>query len=169
MASTAIPRRQIFVRPRSEIITVLDWQQVSNKRPEQWRSETSLDSEFFESEERKIKTGYVCGSYEFTRERLEESDSEILAQEGTETEIPENGSEKKRSVLNINLKSAKGQVRPRLVKAQSLASLPRKVEYSSREPTDTTQERNGINRRKGSLDISLAKLRHEMVSKIIDN
>lgn len=170
MASTAIPRRQIFVRPRSEIITVLDWQQVTNERPEQWRSETCLDSAFFESEERKMKTGYVCGSYEFTRERIGESDSE-MARDVAETKISENDPEVKRSVLNINLKTASVQVSPRLVKAQSMASLPRKVKQCG-DPEDKVPERSGLNRRKGSLDVSLAKLRHEMVSKsqsIIDH
>ena len=165
MAST--PRRQIFVRPRSEIITVLDWQQVSNERPEQWRSETCLDAEFFESDEPKSKTGYICGSYEFTQERREESESE-MAEEFAEIQIPENNSECKRSVLTINLKPMNAEVKPRIVKAQSMTSLPQKMENGGNLQEKITGKRRP-DRRTGSLDVSLAKLRHEMVSKIIDN
>ena len=171
MTSSAITRRQVFVRPRSEIITVLDWQQVSNERPEQWRSETCLDAEFFESEKRGIKAGYVCGSYEFTKDLLEESDSE-MAKDVAEQELPENSPEVKRterSVLTVNLKPTSVEVKPKLVKAQSMANLLRRVEFDNDIPQRKAHERSGLNRRKGSLDVSLAKLRHEMVGKLIDN
>lgn len=162
MAAAASPRRQIFVRPRSEIITVLDWRQVSNNRAEQWRSETCLDEKFFENEERHLRTGYVCGSYEFTSEQMEESESEMATQE--ETDIPEVKPDLKRSVLQINLKPTSVQVKPRLVKAQSMASLPRKEGFNGGLPQSNDRDMSRLNRRKSSLDVSLAKLRHEMVS-----
>lgn len=163
MAAAGIPRRQIFVRPRSEVITVLDWRQVSNDRAEQWRSETCLDEKFFENEERfDLRTGYVCGSYEFTREDLEESESEMTGQE--ETDVPACKSDLKRSVLKINLKPSSVQVKPRLVKAQSMASLPRREEFVSGNRQSKEPDKSKLNRRKSSLDVSLAKLRHEMVS-----
>lgn len=163
MAAATISRRQIFVRPRSEVITVLGWRQVSNDIAEQWRSETCLDGKFFENEERQLKTGYVCGSYEFTREELDESGSEMATEE--ETDIPDANPDLQRSVLTINLKPASVQVKPRLVKAQSMASLPRKAEVNiAGHSQSKDRERSGLNRRKSSLDVSLAKLRHEMVS-----
>lgn len=166
MAAAAIPRRQIFVRPRSEIITVLDWRQVSNDRAEQWRSETCLDEKFFEEDERTdLRTGYVCGSYEFTRNFLEESEGEMTAEDETvETGIPACEPDLKRSVLNINLKPASVQVKPKLVKAQSMASLPRKDGLDNGNHTSIERGTSRLNRRKSSLDVSLAKLRHEMVS-----
>lgn len=163
MATAAIPRRQIFVRPRSEVITVLDWRQVSNDRPGQWRSETCLDEKFFENEERTdLRTSYVCGSYEFTHDDFEESEGEMLGEE--EPNIPGCKPDFKRSVLKINLKPASVEVKPRLVKAQSMASLPRKEELDSGNCQSKGREMGTLNRRKSSLDVSLAKLRHEMVS-----
>lgn len=164
---TSAPRRQIFVRPRSEVITVLDWQQVPNERPGQWKSETCLDSlnsQFYESEEHKIKSGYVCGSYEFTHDDMGESESE-MTEEFAETEFPGSDSEVKRSVLTVNLKPTDAQVKPKIAKAQSMANLPRKEENFDLQ--EKQPGRYGLSRRKGSLDVSLAKLRHEMVSKII--
>ncbi|KAJ7374968.1 hypothetical protein OS493_001693 [Desmophyllum pertusum] len=167
MAAATIPRRQIFVRPRSEVITVLGWRQVSNDIAEQWRSETCLDGKFFENEERQLKTGYVCGSYEFTREELDESGSEMATEE--ETDIPDANPDLQRSVLTINLKPASVQVKPRLVKAQSMASLPRKAEVNiAGHSQSKDRERSGLNRRKSSLDVSLAKLRHEMVDTVAE-
>lgn len=164
MAAAAIPRRKIFVRPRSEVITVLDWRQVSNDRAGQWRSETCLDEKFFENDKRSdLRTGYVCGSYEFTREDLEESESEMSG-EDRETDVPACKSDLKRSVLKINLKPPNVQVKPRLVKAQSMASLPRREEYDSGNRQSKEPDKSKLNRRKSSLDVSLAKLRHEMVS-----
>lgn len=162
MAAATIPRRQIFVRPRSELITVLGWRQVSNDRAEQWRSETCLNEKFFENEERPLKAGYVCGSYEFTRGQFEESESEMATEE--ETDIPDAKTDLKRSVLTINLKPASAQVKPRLIKAQSMASLPRKAGFDSGQTQTNNSEPTGLNRRKSALDVSLAKLRHEMVS-----
>lgn len=158
----ATPRRQIFVRPKSEIITVLDWQQVSNERPEQWQNETCLDTQFFESKNQKIKTGYVCGSYELTCERLgAESDNEAV-ENIPEVEHSHNSTDVKRSALTINLKPKSVRVKPQLVKAQSMASLSRNV-VDSDDSQNAGKNRSGLNRRKGSLDVSLAKLRHEMV------
>ena len=163
MSVAVIPRRQIFVRPRSEVITVLDWQQVSNDRAGQWRSETCLDEKFFENEERSdLRSGFVCGSYEFTHE--DESEDEMVAEE--EIDVPACKPALKRSVLKVNLKPAGVQVKPRLVKAQSMASLPRKEGMDSAHSQGKEREMNRTNRRKSSLDVSLAKLRHEMVSSI---
>lgn len=147
---------------------MLDWQQVSNEKPEQWRSETCLDAELFDSEERKIKSGYVCGSFEFTHERREEPEDKMTDEVAEIQEIPENNSEFKRSVLTINLKPTNVQAKPRIVKAQSMASLPQKMENGG-DSQEKTPEKSRPGRRKGSLDVSLAKLRHEMVSKIVDN
>lgn len=147
---------------------MLDWQQVSNDKPEQWRSETCLDAELFESEERKIKSGYACGSYEFTHERREESESEMTDEVAEIQEIPANNSEFKRSVLAINLEPTNAQAKPTIVKAQSMASLPQKMENGG-DSQEKTPGKSRPARRKGSLDVSLAKLRHEMVSKIVDN
>ena len=159
MAADATQRRQIFVRPTSEIVTVLDWRQVSNDRAEQRRSETCLDAKFFENDERHLRTGFVCGSYELISERqMDESDNEIATQE--EPDIPE----VKRSVLKINLKPACVQGKPRLVKAQSMASLPRKEKSDGGLPQSNGRDMSKLNRRKSSLDVSLAKLRVEMVS-----
>ena len=156
MAAAPTPRRQIFVRPASEILTVLDWQQVSKDRAQRCRSETCLDEKFFENEERNLRTGYICGSYEFTSEQNDESESEMASQE--EPDNPEVN----RSVLKINLKPACVQVKPRLVKAQSMASLPRREGSDGKPPQNIG--RSNLNRRKSSLDVSLAKLRVEMVS-----
>lgn len=158
MAAAPTPRRQIFVRPASEILTVLDRRQVSNDRAKQWRSETCLDEKFFENEERNLRTGYVCGSYEFTSEQIDESESEIASQE--ELDNPEVN----RSVLKINLKPACVQVKPRLVKARSMASLPRREGSDGKLPQNNDRGTINLNRRKSSLDVSLAKLRVEMVS-----
>lgn len=159
----ATPRRQIFVRPKSEIITVLDWQQVSNERPEQWQNETCLDAQFFESKNQKIKTGYVCGSYELTCERLgAESDNEAVENIPEVEHSRHNSTDVKRSALTINLRPKSVRVKPQLVKAQSMASLPRNV-FDSDDSQSAVKDRSGLNRRKGSLDVSLAKLRHEMV------
>lgn len=159
----ATPRRQIFVRPKSEIITVLDWQQVSNERPEQWQNETCLDAQFFESKNQKIKTGYVCGSYELTCERLgAASDNEAVENIPEVEHSRHNPTDVKRSALTINLRPKSVRVKPQLVKAQSMASLPRNV-VDSDDSQSAVKDRSGLNRRKGSLDVSLAKLRHEMV------
>ena len=157
MAAAPSPRRQIFVRPASEILTVLDWRQVSNDRAERWRSETCLDGKFFENEERErnLRTGYVCGSYEFTSDQIDESESEISTQEE-----PDNPGVN-RSDLKINLKPACAQVKPRLVKARSMASLPRKEVSDGKLPQNSNRK---LNRPKSSLDVSLAILRVEMVS-----
>lgn len=158
MAEAATPRRQIILPPTSEILTVLDWRQVSSDRTEQLRSETCLDEKFFENGERDLRTGYVCGSYELTREQIDESESEMATQEG-----PDNP-EVKRSVLKINLKPACVQDKPRLVKARSMASLPRKEGSDGKLPQSNDRDMSKLNRRKSSLDVSLAKLRVEMVS-----
>ena len=155
MAVAPTRRRQIFVRPASEILTILDRRQVSNDRAGRWRSETCLDEKFFENEERNLRTGYVCGSYEFTSGQIDESESEISTQE--EPDNPEVN----RSVLKINLKPTCAQVKPRLVKAQSMASLPRKEISDVKLPQNNARR---LNRPKSSLDVSLAKLRVEMVS-----
>ena len=163
MAEAATRRSQIFrVRPSSEILTVLDWRQVSNDRAERWPSETCLDEKFFENEERNLRTGYVCGSYELTSEQIDESESEMAAQE--EPDNPEVKRSQLRSVLNINLKPACVQAKPRLVKAQSMACLPRKEGSDDKLPQSKDQDMRKLNRRKSSLDVSLAKLRVEMVS-----
>ena len=160
MASAATRRRQIFLRPTSEILTVLDWRQVSGDRTaEQWlASETCLDEKFFENEERDLRTGYVCGSYELTSEQIDESEREMATQE--EVDNPE----VKRSVLKINLKPACVQVKPKLVKAQSMANLPRKEGSDGKISQSSDRDMSKLNRRKSSLDVSLAKLRVEMVS-----
>ena len=159
MAAAPSPRRQIFVRPASEILTVLDRRQVSNGRAQRWRSETCLDEKFFENEERSLRTGYVCGSYEFTSDQIDESESETVSSQ-EEQDKPE----VKRSVLNINLKPACVQVKPRLVKARSMASLQRREGSNGKLPQNNDRGTSNLNRRKSSLDVSLAKLRVEMVS-----
>ena len=150
-----MPRRQIYVRPRSELITVLNWRQVSDIRTEKWRSETCLDANFFEDEERPENTRYVCGSYELTHEMAK----------AKEIDIPDTKMASKRSELTINLQPASVKVKPRLVKAQSMANLPIN---SSGLDRGYTRSNNSVPtklnpKRKSSLDVSLAKLRHEMV------
>ena len=73
-----------------------------------------------------------------------------------------NSTDVKRSALTINLRPKSVRVKPQLVKAQSMASLPRNV-VDSDDSQSAVRDRSGLNRRKGSLDVSLAKLRHEMV------
>lgn len=155
MAVATMPRRQVYVRPRSELITVLNWRQVSDIRTEKWRSETCLDANFFEDEERPENTRYVCGSYELTHEMAK----------AKEIDIPDTKMASKRSELTINLQPASVKVKPRLVKAQSMANLPIN---SSGLDRGYTRSNNSVPtklnpKRKSSLDVSLAKLRHEMV------
>ena len=159
MAAPATPRRQIFVCPASEIRTVLDRRPVSNDRAKRWRSETCLDEKFFENDERYPRTGYVCGSYELTNEQMDESEGEMATKE--EPNIP---AEVKRSALKINLKPTCAQGKPRLVKAQSMASLPKKERSDNGLPQSNDRDMSKFNRRKNSIDVSLAKLRVEMVS-----
>lgn len=164
MAVATMPRRQIYVRPRSELITVLNWRQVPDIRTEKWRSETCLDANFFEEEERPENTRYVCGSYELTRGHLEESEDEMA--KAKEIDIPDTKMAPKRSELTINLRPASVKVKPRLAKAQSMANLPIN---SSGLDRGYTRSNNSVPtklnpKRKSSLDVSLAKLRHEMNS-----
>lgn len=163
MAVATMPRRQIYVRPRSELITVLNWRQVSDIGTEKWRSETCLDANFFEDEERPENTRYVCGSYELTRGHLEESEDEMT--KAKEIDIPDTKMASKRSELTINLQPTSVKVKPRLVKAQSMANLPIN---SSGLDRGYTRSNNSVPtklnpKRKSSLDVSLAKLRYEMV------
>lgn len=162
----SITRRQIFVRPRGEIMTVLDWQQVSNGTNDQFTNETCLDAEFFEREDRQSKIGYVCGSYELTLDRMEDSDRENEIPEFVETEIPGNAHayEEKRSVLNLSLEPNETKEMLRIAGAPpTVANVTGKKKSNS--PRENVPESSRIKKRsKGALDTSLAKLRHEMNS-----
>ena len=166
----SITRRQIFVRPRGEIMTVLDWQQVSNGTNDQFTNETCLDAEFFEREDRQSKIGYVCGSYELTLDRMEDSDRENEITEFVETEIPGNAHayEEKRSVLNVSLEPNETKEMLRIAGAPpTVANVTGKKKSNS--PRENIPESSRIKKRsKGALDTSLAKLRHEMVSQITE-
>lgn len=154
------PGRQIFVRPKSEIITVLDWQQVSNGTNDRFTDETCLDAAFFKTREdrHEHKIGYVSGSYEITLDRKEEFDGDKEITEVKDVDIPgKNDFEVKTNALDASPEPNQTKETQRIVEVQS--SVAQKIDMD--EITASTRIRN---RRKGSLDASLAKLRHEMVS-----
>lgn len=154
------PRRQIFVRPKSQIITVLDWQQVSNGTNDRFTDETCLDAAFFKTREgrHQHKIGYVSGSYEFTLNRREEFDGHKEITEVKDTDTPgKSDFEVKTNATAASPEPNQIKETQRIVETQS--SVAQKIDKD--EITASCRIRN---RRKGSLDASLAKLRHEMVS-----
>lgn len=147
-------------RPRSDIFALFDWQHVIAAD----KSERDGGSDTKSTQEHKHRTSYICGSYKFIRE----SDSAMREEEVDEDTAPVHRTEvtltlKPRNPSQTCPKTRFPNERNLARRAASAIDIRLPEKHSGQKAEHSKTERESSHRRH-SIDVSLAKLRHEMVS-----